>query len=782
MKSADWFLPYTDEQTVNMIVAQIRNCGNVANIFLLARDTTLPQVEGCSILFTDNLDSSATYLQMATAAQSSYVFVYTKDLPITLGYHMTQRMLSVAVETGASIVYSNRYQMKNGEMIKAPVIPYQEGSVRNDFDFGSIELYKTNYLKQFACECRDSNYITAGKYELTLFCQRTAPIFFLDEYLYTEEEKDLRKSGEKQFDYVDPRNQHSQLEMEQVCTNHLKKIGAYISPNIISNVPVSSGTFQVEASVIIPVRNRKRTIDDAIMSALSQRTKFKYNVFVIDNHSTDGTTETIKNIADKDPRVIHIIPERKDLGIGGCWDVAVNDERCGRFAIQLDSDDLYTRENTLQMIVDLFYKEQCAMVIGSYRMCNISLRTLPPGKIDHKEWTDENGRNNALRINGLGAPRAFYTPLLRCIGVPNTCYGEDYALGLAFSRKFKIGRIYDELYLCRRWEGNSDAALSVDKINANNYYKDELRTIEIRARQALNRHWNSKSSQKDANNLIKRQLCQWKTVRERYKQLEKVEVRDYEMDGKSLRIQFNPARFISTGAKIDNKTIASRPCFLCENNLPEEQEDIVLNNKFHLLVNPFPILPKHFTIPLRQHSPQLILEHFIDMVNITDQLCDMVVFYNGSLCGASAPDHMHFQAGCRGILPIEKQITPVLDNNWEGVYELDWFSRAIVISTNSVQKSNELFMEVYNSLPIKKGQSEPMMNILSWKDKGRFVTIVIPRKKHRPDCYKTEEKGKQLLVSPGALDMAGLMIVPRKEDFDKISKEQAVNIIKECGA
>ncbi|MFZ4583389.1 MAG: glycosyltransferase family 2 protein, partial [Paludibacter sp.] len=299
--------------------------------------------------------------------------------------------------------------------------------------------------------------------------------------LYAEVETDTRKSGEKLFDYVDPKNRAVQIEMEAACTAHLKKIGAFLEPQF-TQIEFDKGEFPVEASVIIPVRNRVKTIDDAIRSVLSQKTNFAFNLIVVDNFSNDGTSEIIEEIAKTDNRLIHIIPNRSDLGIGGCWNAGVDSPLCGKFAVQLDSDDIYENENTLQKIVDAFYAQNCAMVIGSYTMTNFKMETIPPGLIDHKEWTPENGRNNALRINGLGAPRAFYTPVLREIKVPNTSYGEDYALGLAISREYQIGRVYDSVYMCRRWDENSDAALDVVKMNGHNFYKDKIRTIELKAR------------------------------------------------------------------------------------------------------------------------------------------------------------------------------------------------------------------------------------------------------------------------------------------------------------
>lgn len=764
MKTIDCFLPYSDALVAQKNVEGLRQSKCVKNIFLMTRDARLPQLEGCQTVFVDNMESSATLRQVALLAKSEYILLYNKVNPLTLGYLAIERMLSIAENTNAGLLYSDHYSMKEGKQVKSPVIAYQLGSVRNDFDFGSIRIIRTNLVKAWGEEMNSTNWKAAALYELTLFISRQAAdsIRYINEYLYTEEEEDTRKSGEKQFDYVDPRNREVQIEMEQVCTDHLQRIGALITPDCVSDLNVDGSNFDNEVSVIIPVRNRVKTIEDAIMSALSQRTNFKYNIIIVDNHSDDGTSKVIAKLANYDERVVHIIPERNDLGIGGCWSTAVNDSRCGRFAIQLDSDDLYSREDTLQIIVDKFRDEHCAMVIGSYRMCDFHLKTLPPGIIDHKEWTGENGRNNALRINGLGAPRAFYTPLLRQIGVPNTCYGEDYALGLAFSRKYKIGRIFDELYLCRRWDGNSDAALSPEKVNQNNYYKDSLRTTEIIARQRLNEFWKGKATQEDADRLFTDQLKQWEDARLRYQQLAEVQTRKLEKDGKIVTLQFNPTRIVSTGAKIDAKTIKHRACFLCDMNRPEEQMGLALSDRFQLLVNPFPILKRHFTIPMRQHAPQQILPHFKEMMEFADRLNGMFIFYNGPLCGASAPDHMHFQAGPRDA------------------FEMNFHSLHHELRGSNIEKMEEKFRQIYDSLPIPDGQTEPMMNVIAWKEGEEFVCIVIPRSKHRPDCYNAEGEEK-LLVSPGALDMAGLIITPREEDFHKIHAELAINIIKEVG-
>ncbi len=330
------------------------------------------------------------------------------------------------------------------------------------------------------------NYMLQDFITLRLSISQNYSITRIPEFLYTTVESDIRKSGEKLFDYVDPKNRKNQIEMEEALTIHLKKIGGYLEPKF-AEIKFDNENFKNEASVIIPVRNRVKTIADAIKSVLKQKTNFPFNLIVVDNHSDDGTTEIIAELKSKDDRLIHLIPESNDLQIGGCWNLGIMNSNCGRFAIQLDSDDIYLDETTVQKIVDKFIEEKCAMVIGSYKLTDFQLNEIPPGLIDHKEWTPDNGRNNALRINGLGAPRAFYTPILREIKIPNVSYGEDYAVGLEISRNYQIGRIYEPVYICRRWEGNSDAALGIEKINSNNFYKDKIRTIELVARKIKNK-------------------------------------------------------------------------------------------------------------------------------------------------------------------------------------------------------------------------------------------------------------------------------------------------------
>jgi len=468
MKKITCFVPYIDESQAGKTLSALRNSQLVDKVVCL----------------DEPVFKSETIRRIAAESKANYALVYTKTTTLELGYMALERLLQIAQDTEAGLVYADHYQVKGGELVKAPVIDYQKGSLRDDFDFGSVLFFDAAALKE-SVQRMTETYQHAGLYDLRLKLSQRYALVHANEYLYSEVEEDNRKSGEKQFDYVDPRNRDRQIEMEKACTQHLKEIGGYLEPHF-KDIDFNQGEFEVEASVIIPVRNRAATIGAAIESVLKQQTKFKFNLIVIDNHSTDGTTEAIDAFK-ADGRVVHLVPERNDLGIGGCWNYGVNSKHCGKFAVQLDSDDLYKDEHTLQTIVDAFYEQKCAMVIGSYMMTDFDLNELPPGVIDHKEWTPDNGRNNALRINGLGAPRAFYTPVLRSIGLPNTSYGEDYAMGLNISRHYQIGRIYDVLYLCRRWGGNSDAALSIEKVNANNLYKDRIRTWELEARIALNK-------------------------------------------------------------------------------------------------------------------------------------------------------------------------------------------------------------------------------------------------------------------------------------------------------
>lgn len=740
--------------------------------------------EGCTFVITDRLESSNTIVSIAENTDADYVMICTRHTTIGWGNNTLERFLRVADDTDAVMVYADHYKMVEGKMEKHPVIDYQSGSLRDDFDFGSLWCIKTQALADYIAQSDREEYQFAALYDLRLYLSRVGEIFHLNEFLYSEAELDTRKSGEKQFDYVNPRNREVQIEMEKACTQHLGKVGALIDTTFYRQPDFGEQDFEYEASVIIPVFNREKTVADAVKSALGQKANFKFNVIVVNNHSTDRTGEILDEL--KADNLIQIVPERTDLGIGGCWNEAINSSFCGKFAVQLDSDDLYSSPKTLQKIVDAFYKQKAAMIIGSYRMCDFDLNTLPPGLIDHKEWTDENGCNNALRINGLGAPRAFFTPLVRQIQFPNTSYGEDYALGLAFSRRYRIGRIYDELYLCRRWGGNSDAALSVEKVNANNLYKDRLRTMELKARQHMLQGKADIMEDSSISRFFNRQLEVWTDARHRFRDLKHVETRQF---SDQLKLQWNPARIVSTGAKIDKKTLGERPCFLCDKNRPKEQMSKQIDEKFHLLVNPFPILPVHFTIPARKHQPQLIYKNYGEMHRFISLHSDLMVFYNGPKCGASAPDHLHFQAGTNGILPLQtnwqrlsRNLTDIISLNDEEKISVvrDFIVPSFVIISKSAESDEALFCRLYKAMPQRGDETEPMMNIISWRKGEEFISVVIPREKHRPEAYFAEGDA-QFVVSPGALDMSGLIITPREEDFRKLTEEKALSLLQECG-
>ena len=785
----DCFLPCDDLKTALNTVRQLRPSKTIQHIFLLVSqnlsDEEAADFSDCHQIVVGNLSSSNTLMSIAENAKADYVLLQTQPRQLQMGQGALERMLRVASDSDAAMVYADHYDMVDGVRKDHPVIDYHLGSIRDDFDFGCLRLVKTSLLHEFATQAGESDYQHAGLYALRLFLSRHGEIFHINEKLYTEEETDTRASGVKQFDYVNPRNREVQIEMEQAATAHLAEIGAKIDPSFYRRPDFNEQEFDVEASVVIPVFNREKTICDAVNSVLSQKASFKFNVIVVDNHSTDKTTELLRGFHDE--RLVHIIPERTDLGIGGCWNVAINDDRCGRFAIQLDSDDLYSSPKTLQQVVDAFYKQNAAMVIGSYRMCDFELNTLPPGLIDHAEWTDENGPNNALRINGLGAPRAFFTPLLRQIQFPNTSYGEDYALGLIFSRHYRIGRIFTELYLCRRWGGNSDAALSIDKINANNLYKDRLRTLEIKARQQMLQGKQELMNDSPLLRFFNRQLEKWGDARRRYYDLRNVQTRELVVGASSFHVQWNPARMVSTGASIDKKVIDKRPCFLCENNRPKEQFKKPIDSQYDLLVNPYPILPIHFTIPNVKHVPQLIHEAYGEIHKLLEEYPELMVFYNGPKCGASAPDHAHFQAGTSGTLPLQKSwkrlshhLTKIVSLNDDEDISLieEYPCPAMLIRSRSQYGDEQLFRRLYEAMPQHDDEVEPMMNIVSWRYRDEYLSVIFLRSKHRPDCYYAEGD-EQYIISPGALDMAGLFITPRHEDFERLTPECALSILAE---
>lgn len=477
MKKIDCFIRACDPSVAKSTFEALMSEPSVAKVTVL--DGGMP------------LGATSTIKRIALEADAEYTLVYTKPTELRFVHFALDRMVAVADDSAAAMAYADHFAMTDGTLMNAPVIDYQPGSLRDDFEFGGVLLFRTSFLKEAAASM-DRDYQFAALYDLRLKVSRMGSFVHINEFLYYEVETDLRKSGEKQFDYVDPKNRAVQIEMEQACTDHLKAVGGFLEP-VFNPVCFDDGTFEYEASVVIPCKNRVKTVGDAIRSALSQKTSFKYNVIVVDDNSTDGTIDVIGGFLD-DPKLIYIAQDKTYHAIGGNWNAALHHPECGKFALQLDSDDTYFDGNTVQKMVDAFYEQNCAMVVGTYRMTDFNMNTLPPGIIDHREWTNENGRNNALRINGLGAPRGFYVPLLRKLNFPTTKYGEDYAVGLRISREYRIGRIYDVVYNCRRWDGNSDASLDIERVNANNTYKDRIRTWELAARVRLNCNKNVKKS------------------------------------------------------------------------------------------------------------------------------------------------------------------------------------------------------------------------------------------------------------------------------------------------
>ena len=427
--------------------------------------------------FTLKTLSTKELISIANTATTEWLFLQTEAGEVEFLPQAEKRFIEIAEATGAAMVYSDYYQITEDGKNPITTIEYQRGSLRDDFNFGAVILLNTGILKKITTHTPE-DYEFAGLYDIRLKISETSSIFRIAEPLYLLTPVSATEAESRHFAYIDKKNRNVQIDMEKACTAHLKRIGALLTGNPKS-VNLESESFDCEASIIIPVRNRQKTIADAIHSALGQQTNFKFNVLVVDNFSTDDTGNIIDRIAHTYSNVFKITPDNDNLGIGGCWQLAINHSFCGKFAVQLDSDDIYQSPHTLQRIVDEFYRQRCAMLIGSYTITDFELNPIPPYLIDHAEWTDDNGRNNALRINGLGAPRAFFTPIIREIGFPNVSYGEDYAVGLRISREWKIGRIYDSVYLCRRWENNSDTGISLETLNRYNFYKDKIRTIEL---------------------------------------------------------------------------------------------------------------------------------------------------------------------------------------------------------------------------------------------------------------------------------------------------------------
>ena len=798
------FIPFGSPEDTIQTVKELKASELVSQIYILAPKGTEFSLPDCELIPIQGLYSSKTMKVIAEkSADAHYILLLTKHTTLQLGLFALERMVQIAqTNTTTGLVYADHYQLINEVRKPAPVIDYQQGSVRDDFDFGSLLLLDAKVFQQAVKKSKKS-YKYAGWYNLRLSISQKHTLVHINEYLYTEIETDTRKSGEKQFDYVNPKNREVQIEMEQACTQHLKDINGYLKP-YFCDVDLTIEGFEYEASVIIPVRNRIRTVRDAVQSALNQQTSFPYNVIVIDNHSTDGTTEVLQELAANE-RLIHLIPERNDLGIGGCWNLGVHHSKCGKFAVQLDSDDVYKDEHTLQKVVNAFYEQNCAMVVGTYQMTDVQMNEIAPGIIDHKEWTPENGRNNALRINGLGAPRAFFTPILRQINLPNTSYGEDYALGLRISREYQIGRIYDVLYLCRRWEGNSDAALEIEKVNQNNFYKDRIRTWELQARKEMNVI--GLELQDRVNAMIARQKGSWKLAKDNYQALtlhlkkkRKLRLRSQDFDSEFFIELFpNPQRSASTFAQTDAQSIQARKCFLCEKNRPDEQESIPFVN-YQICLNPYPIFQRHLTIIDRNHCPQTLTGRFEEILNLCDYLDEYFILYNGPACGASAPDHAHFQAAGKeqfmsSIDPEETDFTQVIANDDEtGFVKVANLPISMVeIDAENKELMIQLFEVVYKEVQELYPDREPMLNAMIWKGTDRADEIIEDRNssdpvsyhcqiylrsKHRPGCFSASGD-EQLAVSPAIAEMNGIFPMVREEDIEKITPEKIYEILQE---
>ncbi|MBP3615194.1 MAG: DUF4922 domain-containing protein [Bacteroidaceae bacterium] len=771
-------LPSAGVETLSLLAA----CDKVEKIYLwCSKEISVNGLpEKVIPIVADSLSNSTLFVDAAKRTLAPFTVFMLKELAELPAPDVLTLMCN-EMEEDSAMLYCDYSKIVDGALCDAPTIDYQSGSLRNDFEFGPLVVVRTSALKDYALQSLPRCEY-AGFYQLRLALSRLGRIQHLPRNLYVEVEADTRKSGEKQFDYVNPAQRNVQIEMEQVCTDHLHRIGGWLPPYKYSSIDLSAGEFPVEASVVIPVLNRVSTIGDAIGSVLAQKTNFKFNILIVDNHSTDGTGEVIDSFADE--RVCHIIPERNDLGIGGCWNYAVNSPQCGRFAVQLDSDDLYSDSGVLQRIVDEFYAQQCAMLVGSYRICNFNLETLPPGVIDHREWSEKNGRNNALRINGLGAPRAFYTPVVRSVGFPNVSYGEDYAVGLQISRNYRIGRIYDVLYLCRRWEGNSDAALSHAKVNAHNTYKDSLRTAELQARIELMASLPHLSND-EKDDFFGRQLAQWPEAAKRFEALENVKTRKLDC---GITLQHNPARIVSTAANVDKTSIEKRLCFLCAGNRPVTQIKTDVLFDIEVLVNPFPILPGHLTLPLKGHTPQQIDALYWDMLTLARDWQGMAVFYNGAKCGASAPDHAHLQAVKEVDIPLFGEWWNRIGEALETVkeyggatlcYSQSYIVPVFIVESSDISASIHLFDSLKAALPISDDETEPRMNVITvYREDKRWVTVVVPRASHRPASYFADGEA-QRLISPGLLDMVGVMIAPRPEDFEGITSDEARAILRE---
>lgn len=735
---------------------------------------------------------------------SKYLLLIADEKEFNCDELSLRRLLRSAENKHAGIVYSDFILHRKNNFIEHPLIDYQQGSIRDDFNFGHILLFsclaiKTS-LRKYGSLPSGAN---AALYDLHLKVSMDYPVFHVPEFLYTVEDRKAKhtKTGndriENNFAYTASGNIIQQKKLEKIATNHLKRIGACL-PLRTKNTNKEPDELQWKASIVIPVLNRKKTIADALTSALEQKTDFPFNIIVVDNHSTDGTTDILKKIVAKYPHVHHIIPARRDLGIGGCWNEAIYSPHCGRYVVQLDSDDLYSSPQTLQKIVDTLRRGSYAMVVGSYSLVNERLKLIPPGLIDHREWTRKNGHNNLVRINGMGAPRAFDSFVIRRIGFPNVSYGEDYAMALRITREYKIGRIYENLYLCRRWKNNTDAGLSVDKQNSNDFYKDKLRTAEIEARKLTNKKESSLDNRRifatfpGGKDLSLPDLCQslyysqkksWPKLAQACSDLSSVQTRELSGENYKVILQYNPARAVSSGATVDKESIKNRPCFLCENNLPSQQLGVLYRNEYLILCNPAPIFEKHFTIVSLRHKPQAIASSIEWLLRLSADLSYYSVFYNGPACGASAPDHLHFQAIPKNVFPFLKELkklSPVKEKSFSRYSRWENFDRsAVLLEAKNAEALTKQFLNLLNKAQkIIKTNEEPLVNVICDYAGSGWRLFVFLRDKHRPDAYFAKGVNR-IFISPGAVDMAGVVVTPLLDNYNCLDYNAVRKIYRE---
>ncbi|MDR1860415.1 MAG: DUF4922 domain-containing protein [Bacteroidales bacterium] len=762
----DAFIFYADRSSTEQTLAQFRQRFPAFHLTVVAPDAE--SVEGVEVIVAQHPFSVTTLRQIARHTTAPQVMlVVGRAVDVSAGWE-------APMPPDVAMLYADYEDVTDTGRTPHPVIDCQEGSLRDDFDFGPVMLFSCAALQKFVAEVSEM-WEHAGLYAMRLAAMRTGKIVHRTEVMSALEITDRRSSGEKLFDYVSASSRERQIEMEAACTAHLKLCGLWLEP-WFAGTPLND-SFDIEASIVIPVRNRVKTIADAVDSALSQELPYLFNVIVVDNHSTDGTLDVLQRYTD--PRLTVIVPERTDLGIGGCWNVALNSPHCGRFAVQLDSDDLYEDKWTLKKIISKFEDMRCAMVIGSYTLCDFQLNPMPPGLIAHTEWTPDNGPNNALRINGLGAPRAFYTPIARSIGFPNVSYGEDYAMALAISRRWKIGRIYESLYRCRRWDDNSDARLSVEQTNAHNTYKDGVRTAELHSRRKL-----IDSMEYKVATLLLRQTAKWVTAEQNYEALRHVLTREKAFVFFRFRLQHNPARIRSTCADVE---AVERPCFLCGHKRPAEQEAVDAG-EYEILVNPYPVFPAHLTIVLKAHQPQRIAGRFADMLHFSRELPGYTVFYNGPQCGASAPAHFHFQAGTSTCLPAVDEL-PVMCRRFaktlvkndaitvEALNTDNYMRCCLLLRSSDGQVLCEQFRQIYRAMPTS-GDNEPMFNILATYTNEQWQVIIFPRQTLRPQQFYAEGDSR-IIFSPASAEMAGLLIFPRKEDLDRATDSIIRDMLKQ---